>query len=283
MAAINPSLQPILALLGHPVGGNPTQYMTEKAFLHRGLDWRYLTLDVSPEELGDALRGMKAMGFRGGNLIDPHKEAALAFLDRAAKTAELTGIVNLIRREDEELVGENTEGRAMIEALASRVSLVDKTVCLLGAGHMARAAAVELAQAHVGRLVIVDRTPARAAELAALISQKLDVRVEHVPWEEPLRLDADTGVFINAASLADADPDAEPPLAADAFIAGMLVVDATVDLNTRLLTAARQRGCATLDGVEILIEEAAINFKLWTGIEADHTVLREAVEEYLEL
>lgn len=283
MAAINPSLQPILALLGHPVGGNPTQYMTEKAFLHRELDWRYLTLDVTPAELGDALRGMKAMGFRGGNLIDPHKETALAFLDRAAKTAELTGIVNLIRQEDEELVGENTEGRAMVEALASHSSLAEKTVCLLGAGHMARAAAVELAQAHVGRLLIANRTPTRAAELAALISHKLDVPAQNIPWEEPLRLDAETEIFINATSLADADPDAELALAADALHAGMLVVDTTIDTNTRLLAAARQRGCATLDGVEILIEQAAINFRLWTGVEADRTVLREAVEEYLEL
>ena len=148
---------------------------------------------------------------------------------------------------------------------------------------MARAAAVELAQAHVGRLLIANRTPTRAAELAALISHKLDVPAQNIPWEEPLRLDAETEIFINATSLADADPDAELPLAADALHAGMLVVDTTINTNTRLLAAARQRGCATLDGVEILIEQAAINFRLWTGVEADRTVLREAVEEYLEL
>lgn len=283
MAAPNPSLQPILALMGHPVGGNPTQYMTEKAFLHRELDWRYLTLDVSPEELGDATRGMKAMGFRGGNLIDPHKETIVEFLDRATKTAELTGIVNLIRRDEESLVGENTEGRAMIEALASWVSLVDKQVCLLGAGHMARAAAVELAQAHIGRLMVVNRTESRAAELAALISDKLEIPAAHATWDEPLRIDPETGILINATSIAEADPDAEVPVVLDSLRADMLVVDTTIDPDTRLLAEAKSRGCSTLDGVEILIEQAAINFKLWTDIEADRTVLREAVEEYLEL
>lgn len=283
MAVSNPSLQPILALMGHPVGGNPTQYMTEKAFLHRELDWRYLTLDVSPQELGNAVRGMKAMGFRGGNLIDPHKETVVEFLDRAAKTAELTGIVNLIRREDDSLVGENTEGRAMIEALVSWVSLADKQVCLLGAGHMARAVAVELAQAHIGRLTVVNRTESRAAELAALISERLDVPADHAAWDEPHSLDPQTNIVINATSIAEADPDAEVPLVLDSLGAEMLVIDTAIDPDTRLLAEAKARGCSTLDGVEILIEQAAINFRLWTDIEADRTVLREAVEEYLEL
>ncbi|MBN2294081.1 MAG: shikimate dehydrogenase [Pirellulales bacterium] len=283
MAAINPSLQPILALMGHPVGGNPTQYMTEKAFLHRELDWRYLTLDVSPDELPDALRGMKAMGFRGGNLIDPHKESAVDYLDRATKTAELTGIVNLIRRDEEDLVGENTEGLALIEALAMRISLVDKQVCLLGAGHMARAVGVELAQAHVGSITIINRTQPHAADLAALISDKLKVSAQGVGWSEQHMVDPETDILINATSIADSDPDTRIPLALDSLTPDMLVVDTTIDPSTLLLAAAKDRGCSTLDGVEILIDQAAINFKLWTDIEADRTVLREAVEEYLEL
>ena len=283
MAAPNPSLQPILALMGHPVGGNPTQYMTEKAFLHRELDWRYLTLDVSPDELGDALRGMKAMGFRGGNLIDPHKETAVEFLDRATKTAELTGIVNLIRRDEEDLLGENTEGLALIEALTSRISLVDKRVCLLGAGHMARAVGVELAQAHVGHITIVNRTQSRAADLAGLISDKLKISARGVGWDEPHAVEPETDLLINATSIAEADPDARVPLVLDGLAPDMLVVDTTINPDTLLLAEAKDRGCSTLDGVEILIDQAAINFKLWTDIEADRTVLREAVEEYLEL
>lgn len=283
MAVSNPSLQPILALMGHPVGGNPTQYMTEKAFLHRELDWRYLTLDVSHEELGDAVRGMKAMGFRGGNLIDPHKETVVEFLDRATKTAELTGIVNLIRRDDDELVGENTEGRALVEALTSRISLVDKRICLLGAGHMARAVGVELAQANVGQITIVNRTEARAAELAALISDKLEIPAHAVGWDEPHAIESETDILVNATSIAEADPDVMVPLVLNSLVADMLVVDTTIDPDTLLLAEAKDRGCSTLDGVEILIDQATINFKLWTDIEADRTVLREAVEEYLEL
>lgn len=283
MAVPNPSLQPILSLMGHPVGGNPTQYMTEKAFLHRELDWRYLTLDVSPDELGDALRGMKAMGFRGGNLIDPHKETAVEFLDRATKTAELTGIVNLIRRDEEDLVGENTEGLALVETLTSRISLVDKRVCLLGAGHMARAVAAELAQAHVGQITIVNRTQSRAADLAGLISDKLKISACGVGWDEPYAVEPETDLLVNATSIAEYDPDTQVPLVLDGLTPDMLVVDTTIDPDTRLLAEAKDRGCSTLDGIEILINQAAINFKLWTAIEADHTVLREAVEEYLEL
>ena len=78
----NATLQPILAVLGHGLSANPSQYMLEKAFAHHQLDWRYLSLDVAPEHLADAVRGMRAMGFRGGNCAEPHKQAVLEHLDR---------------------------------------------------------------------------------------------------------------------------------------------------------------------------------------------------------
>jgi len=74
---ISSSLQEICALLGQPVAGNPTQFMIEKAFACHGLEWRYLTLEVAVEDLGDAIRGMRAMGFRGGNVTKPHKIAVV--------------------------------------------------------------------------------------------------------------------------------------------------------------------------------------------------------------
>ncbi|MGH8165054.1 MAG: shikimate dehydrogenase family protein, partial [Rhodanobacteraceae bacterium] len=88
------SLQEICTLFGQPVAGNPTQYMIEKAFAHHGLEWRYLTLDISPDNLADAVRGMRAMGFRGGNVAKPHKAAAVEWLDRLSDSAALIGAVN---------------------------------------------------------------------------------------------------------------------------------------------------------------------------------------------
>ncbi|MCA9267046.1 MAG: shikimate dehydrogenase, partial [Planctomycetales bacterium] len=75
--------------MGQPVAGNPTQFMIERAFADCGLDWRYLTLEVPPESLADAVRGMKAMGFRGGNFTIPHKVAVIEHLDELSQAAEL--------------------------------------------------------------------------------------------------------------------------------------------------------------------------------------------------
>ena len=91
MSLPSPSVQEVCCLFGQPVAGNPTQYMIEKAFLHHHLEWRYLTLEVTPEDLGDAVRGMRAMGFRGGNVTQPHKVAVLPFLDRLSDAARLMG------------------------------------------------------------------------------------------------------------------------------------------------------------------------------------------------
>lgn len=279
------SLQPILALLGDSLGGNPTQYMTEKAFLHQGLDWRYLTLEVQPDDLGDAVRGMRAMGFRGGNITEPHKQAVLPFLDRTSRAAALIGVVNVIVRDKAGLIGENTEGKALVETLAARIeSLAGKRVVLLGAGRMGRACAVELAMAGVGDVMIVDRDENRAAELAAMITRELEVSASALAWMDDVALPQETDILIHATSLAEGDCDARVPLDLETLDPRAIVLDATIDPpRTRLLREAEQRGSATIPGVDILCRQAAINFKLWTGIEPDSTVLRDAVEEFLEL
>ena len=278
------SLQPILALLGDPLGGNPTQYMTEKAFRHHELDWRYLTLEVCPEDLEDAVRGMRAMGFCGGNITEPHKEAVVSLLERTSQAAGLIGVVNVILRDEEGLIGENTEGKGLIQALCERTDLAEKRAVVLGAGRMGRAVAVELALAGAAEITVVDRTESRAAELATSLCDELEVSASATPWDGDYALPAETDILIHATSLAENDPDARVPLDLESLDSRVLVVDTTIDPpHTWLLREAEERGCATLDGVEVLSRQAAVNFKLWTGIEPDLTVMREAVEEFLEL
>jgi shikimate dehydrogenase len=95
----NPAIQDIVSCMGQPVAGNPTQFMMERAFAAAGLEWRYLTLEVSPAQLPDAVRGMRAMGFRGGNFTIPHKVAVVPLLDGLTPSAELMGAVNCVYRQ----------------------------------------------------------------------------------------------------------------------------------------------------------------------------------------
>jgi shikimate dehydrogenase len=278
------SVQPVLALLGLPVAGNPAQYMVEKALAHHGLDWRYLSVEVAPERLEDAVRGMRAMGFRGGNCSGPHQEAIGPLLDRLTQAAELTGVVNCIRREDDDLVGENTKGQGFVEALRRRIDPAGKRAVLLGAGRMGRAIAVELALARVAHLTVVDRSESAARELVERLSAGLSAAASFVAWEQTYGVPADTEVLVDATPAGDHPPSAPLPLDLERLGAEAVVADTSFDPpRTWLLKAVAPRGCPTLGGLEVFVEQAALDFRLWTGIDPDRTVLREAAEEFLGL
>ena len=129
----------LFALFGQPVAGNPTQEMIEAGFRKSGLNWRYLTIEVSPGDLVEAISGMRAMGFLGANITKPHKIAVIAHLDRLTEAAATIGAVNCIKREGESLLGENTDGKGFLESLQTAVDPRGKQVVLLGAGGAARA------------------------------------------------------------------------------------------------------------------------------------------------
>jgi shikimate dehydrogenase len=278
------AVQPLLALLACPVGGNPTQYMIEKAVAHHDLDWRYLTFEVGAEDLGDAVRGLRALGFRGAHCGPPHKQAVVPLLDRTTDTAAMIGAVNLIFREENALVGENTEGKGVVESIRAALDPAGKTVVLLGAGQIARAVAVELAAAGVGSLTIVNRTDSRAAELVGVLSGKFAATVSSVSWLDEYRVPPEAEVLVNATSIEHAAGDAPLHLAADTLRADLFVADVTANsAETWLLDEAQARGCKTVDGLTMFIEQVAIGLRLWTGIDPDRHVLRDAAEEFLGL
>lgn len=283
MAGTSP-LQPICALLGQPVAGNPTQYMVEKAFSHHGLDWRYLTLEVAPEDLGDAVRGMRAMGFRGGNVTKPHKVAVVEYLDKLSDAAALMGAVNCIVRDGRTLLGENTDGKGFLQSLRQLVDPAQMRVVLLGAGGAARAIAVELALAGVSEITIVNRTQERGAALAALLEQKTSLAARHVAWDGEYLVPANAQILINATSIGLDDAAARVPVRFDEAAPDLIVADViATPPNTAFLAEAAARGLRTLDGLGMIVNQGAIAFELWTGVRPDITVMREAVEEYLEI
>lgn len=277
-------LQEICACLGQPVAGNPTQYMMERAFASHQLDWRYLTLEVPPERLGDAIRGMRALGFRGGNITKPHKCEVIQFLDATSEAASLMGAVNCINRDGDRLIGENTDGKGFVQSLRAVTDPAGKRVVILGAGGAARAIAVEIALAGAAEFTIVNRTPQRGQELADLLTGKLQATATLTPWEGDYEVPEGIDVLINATSIGLFEPDARVPLSEDSLKPPLVVADVVFNPpETRLLRDARERGCTLLDGLGMLVNQAVIGFKIWTGIDPDPAVMREALEEFLEI
>ena len=284
MVVADSPLQQIVCCMGQPVAGNPTQYMMEKAFAAANLDWRYLTLEVSPDNLADALRGMRSMGFQGGNFTIPHKVAVIEHLDGFSQAAELMGAVNCVNRDGDKLIGENTDGKGFVQSLREATDPAGKKVVVLGAGGAARAIAVEVGLSGAAEITIVNRTPDRGNELSNLLSSRVNVQSNFVQWQGNYDVDDSAEIVINATSIGLGDDEAVVPVNFDTLLPNMVVADVIFNPpRTHLIRTAEETGCTTLDGLGMLVNQAVVGFKIWTEVDPDASVMREALEEYLEL
>lgn len=272
-------LLPITGSFAQPAAENPTVAMIEAAFRHHGLDWRYINVEVSPENLGDAVRGARAMGWRGFNCSIPHKVAVIDHLDGLGTSAQIIGAVNTIVKDGNRLIGENTDGRGFVAALRTVVEPRGKSVVLFGAGGAARAVAVEMALAGAARITVVNRNEARGQAVADLLNARTPAEARYAPWEGTFAVPPDTDIVIHATSVGlYPDIEAMPDIDTESLLPSMVVADGIHNPPlTRLLRAAQARGCQTVDGLGMLVQQGVIGIKYWTGIDADPQVMRQAL------
>lgn len=272
--------------IGLPIAENPTGIMHEAAFDALGLRWRYQLLEVGPDELGDLVRGMKAMKFMGANFTIPHKVAIIDHLDGVAESAQLIGAVNTIRLDEKGgWIGENTDGKGFTGALAEKnVPVAGKNVTLLGAGGAARAISVELALAGVQNITIVNRSAKRAEPLVKVINDQTKTKATFVPWRGTYAVDAATDILVNATSIGLFPSTDKPDIDYGAIARGMVVVDVIPNPpETPFLNEAARHGTRTIDGLAMLVAQGAIAFEMWTGKPAPRDIMRKALAEGLGL
>lgn len=264
-----------------PAAGNPTVAMIEAAYRHHGLDARYINCDVAPGVLGDAVRGARAMGWAGFNCSAPHKVAVVRHLDGLARSASIIGAVNCAVSRDGRLVGENTDGLGFLAALRTVVDPAGKALVLFGAGGAARAIAVEAALAGAASITVVNRDPGRGAELAVLINGRTGARCEFVAWGEAYRVPEAAEVVVNATSVGlFPDVGARLDLDVGSLRPGTVVADVIPNPpRTALLRDAEARGCVTLDGLGMLVNQGVISIGHWTGVAAEPEVMRRKLED----
>jgi shikimate dehydrogenase len=274
-------LSKLTGCFASPVAENPSIAMMEAAYRHHGIDARYINCEVSPDRLGDAVRGARAMGWIGFNLSIPNKVAVLEWLDELAPSAAIIGAVNCVVIRDGRLIGENTDGQGFLTSLKTVVDPAGKNVVLFGAGGAARAIAVELALAGASSIRVVNRDRKRGSELAHLVFEKTPAKAVFIPWDTTYKIPAGTDVVVNATSIGlFPDVDARLDFDADTLRAGMVVADVIPNPpRTNLIRDAEARGCTTLDGLGMLVNQGVVGIRLWTGVEADPTVMRRALEE----
>ena len=277
-------IQELVSCMGQPVAGNPTQFMMERAFEDCELDWRYLTLEVPAENLKDAMAGFRAMGLRGGNFTIPHKVEVIQYLDGLSEAAERMGAVNCVNVVDGKLIGENTDGKGFVQSLKTLVEPAGQKVVILGAGGAARAISVELGLNGVTDITIVNRTESRGQELVDILNNIDDLTATLNVLDGDYEVDEDVNVVINATCIGLGDAEARVPLDVETLSSQMVVADVVFNPPmTRLLRDAQQRECRVLDGLGMLVNQAVIGFNIWTDVDPRPEVMREALEEYLEI
>jgi shikimate dehydrogenase len=273
----------LVGAFGDPIAENPTGVMQEAAFQALGLQWRYLLIEVHKGDLEAAIKGIRAMNFRGINLTIPHKVEVLKYLDQVSEDARLMGAVNTVRREGDRLIGENTDGKGFLRSLRhdAGVDPADKRIVVLGAGGAARAVTVELALAGAAHITVVNRTAERGQTLVALLNEKTPASADFVPWERTYALPSDTDVLVNATSIGlFPHVDEKPDIAYDSITDAMIVCDVIPNPPyTPLLKEAEARGARTLDGLGMLVYQGDIAFKMWTGLDAPLAVMRLALAQ----
>ena len=280
----NKPIQELVSCMGQPVAGNPTQFMMERAFADCELDWRYLTLEVPAENLKDAMAGFRAMGLRGGNFTIPHKVEVIQYLDGLSEAAERMGAVNCVNVVDGKLIGENTDGKGFVQSLKTLVEPSGQKVVIIGAGGAARAISVELGLNGVTDITIVNRTESRGQELVDVLNNIDGVTATLDVLDGDYEVDDDVTVVINATCIGLGDAEARVPLDLETLSRDIVVADVVFNPPmTRLLRDAQQRECRVLDGLGMLVNQAVIGFKIWTDVDPRPEVMREALEEYLEI
>ena len=270
----------LVGVFGHPVAENPTVVMHEAAYAELGLNWRYLTIEVLPEDLEAAMRALRAFNMRGVNLTIPHKVAVLKYLDEVRPAAALMGAVNTVIREGDRLIGENTDGKGFMTALTkdAGVDPRGRNVVVLGAGGAARAITVELALAGAATMVVVNRSAKRGQELVELLNSRTRVKAELAAWPPGFAVPPGADILVNATSIGlPPKQDERPELDYESIARGLVVCDVIPAPTTPFLEAARQRGAQTVDGLGMLVYQGAIGFELWTGHQAPIKAMYDAL------
>jgi shikimate dehydrogenase len=287
------------AVLGHPIRHSASPAMQNAALAVLGLDWRYLAFEVHPDDLRSVIEGAKAMKFIGLNLTVPHKLLVVDMVDALDETAKQWGAVNTIRFEARKpggkwqplakfadsipreirALGFNTDADAITRSLEEDLDLklAGARVVLLGAGGAGRVAALKLASDRVAELFLVNRTPSKAAAIAAEIQRRFPKVQVTVGYPKPAPMAFD--LLLNATSLGLKAGDGSPlderkfPLYRARCVYDMIYRPA----ETALLKSAKAAGCRTANGLGMLLYQGARALEIWTGKPAPVAVMRAAL------
>lgn len=269
-------------VFGHPIGHSKSPLMLNEAFRATGLNAAYAAYSIVPGTLGEAVRGIRALGFRGINVTVPHKLEVMEYLDELDDTARRIGAVNTVVNDGGRLIGYNTDGIGYVRSLKEETGFAPsgKRIVLIGAGGAARGIGFALAQEGPSSLIIANRSADKAAQLANDLSSFAKSR--GIPLADAAEELASADLIVNTTLVGMHPHVQEVPIDPSVLRSGQLVSDIVyTPRETLLLKEAKARGAAVHGGLGMFIYQGAYAFEYWTGKSAPVDAMRRIVEESL--
>jgi shikimate dehydrogenase len=254
-----------VGVLGWPLEVTLSPLMHNVAFRRLGLDWTYLRWPVRPDDLGAAVRGLRALGAEGANVTMPHKQTIVEHLDSLDGDAAATGAVNTVQRLRDTLVGHNTDVVGFSEFLVQDAGFEPNgtKALVLGAGGAARAVVKSLADLKVAEITVAARSDGVAGEVVALARDDSGRVTEALAWEKVADRVTAVDLVVNATPVG---MRGEPLLSSASFNSNQCVVDLIYSPpTTPLIEHARAAGASGWGGLGMLVRQAAASFAIWTG------------------
>jgi shikimate dehydrogenase len=276
----------VCALFGHPVGHSRSPEIHNAAFEALGLPFVYVAHDIEPGQVGQALAGVRALGYRGLSVTIPHKVEAMHGVDAVDEIAQGIGCINTVVNDGGRLTGYNSDGLGALGALRDAgADPAGKRTVVLGSGGAARAITVTLArEAPPSLMTILGVVPDELERLVQDVRQRGRATVAgHLLTPEVLARELETAeILLHCSPIGMHPKDNESLVPTQLLRPGLVVFDAVYNpRRTKLLREAAAAGCRTIEGIEMFLGQAYVQFELWTGQRAPRDVMRRVLEEKL--
>ena len=271
-----------LGIIGYPIGHSISPIFQQAGLDHLGIDATYEKWEVTPEDVGDFVAGLRAPGTLGINITVPHKQAVIPFLDEVDEWATAAGAVNTIVNHDGHLTGHNTDGPGFLRALLVETGYDPSRTraLILGAGGAALGILLALVRGGVDSLVIANRTLERAETLAQLASDNgVGSEAISLSGDALTEAAASANLIVNCTTMGMSHgPDEHgSPISAAQIPATATVNDVVyTPLLTPILKEAAAAGATALGGLHMLVYQGVLSFQMWTGVDAPVDVMLAA-------
>ena len=277
----------LIGVIGNPIKHTVSPQLHNTLSSNLNHNFIYIPMLVNEGDVGAAVKGLRALNFTGFNITAPYKNEVIKHIDEISEEARLIGAVNTVKNDGGVLKGYNTDAAGFAASFKEQLGMgfEGKRVAILGAGGTARAIAVKIAMEKAAKITIINRTAARAAEIAELLLKELGIRAEYIDSASKgvAAVIQDVDIIVNTTS-AGMHPDVDNcPLSQEncCFSPGQAVYDVIYKPEeTKLLKAAREKGCIVSNGLGMLFYQGIYAYEIWTGMKIDSSIAKEAYETF---